>query len=201
MVRLLPSGRRAVVRSPHFTPLEKSPAIIKLIEDGISQAQKQKFNDLLSEIGDFYGREDVTRIGHTHPNPLSFVPEQGAASDEQIVHDHDEVPVDEPFNFFGTPDQSEPGETPTSPQAPHEPAQDDHPGTTMGESPSLPAPTTPTLRRSSDHQHGSPLGSTPSQTKPSRSASTPPATCQRRSVQRSTEKRCKKRRGPTKSST
>ena len=31
VVRLLPSGRRAVVRSAHFTPLEKSPAIIKLI--------------------------------------------------------------------------------------------------------------------------------------------------------------------------
>ena len=35
VVRLLPTGRRTEVRSAHFTPLEKSPAIIKLIEDGI----------------------------------------------------------------------------------------------------------------------------------------------------------------------
>ena len=148
VVRLLPSGRRAVVRSPHFTPLEKSPAIIKLIEEGISQAQKQKFNDLLSEIGDFYGREDVTRTGHTDPGPLILAPEGDVATDERVPHDHDEVPVDEPFNFFGTPAQPEPNETPTSPQAPHDPAQDDHPATTNGEPPSLPATTTPILRRS-----------------------------------------------------
>ena len=53
VVRLLPSGKRAVVRSPHFTPLHKSPAITKMIEAGISGAHKQSFNDLIAEIGDY----------------------------------------------------------------------------------------------------------------------------------------------------
>ena len=52
VVRLLPSGRRAVVRSPHFTPLHKSSAIVKMIEEGISGAHRQSFNDLIADIGD-----------------------------------------------------------------------------------------------------------------------------------------------------
>ena len=58
VVRLLPSGRKAVIRSAHFTLLEKSPAIIKLIEESISSAQKEKFNELLSEIEEHYGSSD-----------------------------------------------------------------------------------------------------------------------------------------------
>ena len=149
VVRLLPSGRRAVVRSAHFTPLEKSTAITKLIEDGISEAQKQKFNDLLSEISDFYGVEDATRIEHdTHLNPLTLAPEQQSSTDEH-AQDHNEMPVEEPFNFFGTPAQSERGEAPASPGASHQPVDVHHQDTTMEEPPSPPAAsTTPTLRRS-----------------------------------------------------
>ena len=54
IVRLLPSGKRTVVRSAHFTPLEKTPGIIKLIEDGISAAQKQMYNELLADIAEHY---------------------------------------------------------------------------------------------------------------------------------------------------
>ena len=54
VVRLLPGGKRTVIRSGHVTVLEKSPAIIKLIESGITGAKRQRYNDLLGEIKDFY---------------------------------------------------------------------------------------------------------------------------------------------------
>ena len=54
IVRLLPSGKRTVVRSAHFTALEKTPGIIKLIEEGISAGQKQRYNDLLADIAEHY---------------------------------------------------------------------------------------------------------------------------------------------------
>ena len=40
VVRLLPAGRRLVIRSGHITVVEKTPAIIRLIEDGISGAKR-----------------------------------------------------------------------------------------------------------------------------------------------------------------
>ena len=54
IVRLLPSGRRLVVRSGHVKVLEKTTAIVQLIEQGITGAKRQRYNDLLSEIADFY---------------------------------------------------------------------------------------------------------------------------------------------------
>ena len=65
VVRLLPSGRRAVIRSPHFTPLEKSPAILKLIADSITATQMEKFNELFGEIEDY-----TTGQHRSPPTPL-----------------------------------------------------------------------------------------------------------------------------------
>ena len=54
VVRLIPGGRRLVVRSGYIRPMEKTPAIIALIEQGIQGARRQRFNDLLCEIDDFF---------------------------------------------------------------------------------------------------------------------------------------------------
>ena len=54
IVRLLPAGKRLVVRSGHIKPLEKSQAIINLIEQGITGVKRQRFNDLISEIDEFF---------------------------------------------------------------------------------------------------------------------------------------------------
>ena len=62
IVRLLPHGKRLVIRSGHIRPLAKSPAIIALIERGITGAKRQRYNDLLAEINDFNGS--------LHPNFL-----------------------------------------------------------------------------------------------------------------------------------
>ena len=54
VVRLLPSGTRLVVRSGHLNTVAKSEGIISLIEQGIQGAKRQRFDDLISEIQDFY---------------------------------------------------------------------------------------------------------------------------------------------------
>ena len=58
IVRLLPRGKRLVIRSAHIRVLEKSPAIINLIEQGITGAKRQRYNDLIAEINDFYNETD-----------------------------------------------------------------------------------------------------------------------------------------------
>ena len=58
-------GKRLVIRSGHIRVLEKSQGIINLIEQGITGAKRQKFNDLLTEINDFYSEPD-----DEHPNVL-----------------------------------------------------------------------------------------------------------------------------------
>ena len=55
IVRLLPHGKRLVIRSGHIKPVSKSAAIVSLIEDGITGAKRQRYNDLIAEINDFYG--------------------------------------------------------------------------------------------------------------------------------------------------
>ena len=99
VVRLLPSGKRTVVRSPHFTPLEKSPAILKLITDSISAAQIDKFNELLGEIEEHYG-PPMTDPGIV-PIPIELpispptLPEADYPGDNDSSTEH--------MNFFGTP--------------------------------------------------------------------------------------------------
>ena len=59
VVRLLPSGNRLVVRSGHINVIEKSPAILSLIEKGIQGSKRQHFNDLIAEMQDFFSNEIV----------------------------------------------------------------------------------------------------------------------------------------------
>ena len=74
IVRLLPSGRRLVVRSGHVKALEKTTAIVQLIEQGITGAKRQRYNDLLSEIADFYangyGAEDDPKPEERQSQPV-----------------------------------------------------------------------------------------------------------------------------------
>ena len=65
IVRLLPAGKKLVIRSGHARALEKSPAVISLIEQGITGAKRQKFNDLLAEINDFF--ENEPDLDDRHP--------------------------------------------------------------------------------------------------------------------------------------
>ena len=57
VVRLLPSGKKTVIRSGHIKVIEKSTAIIKMIEEGITGAKRQRYNDLLVEMQEFYEAE------------------------------------------------------------------------------------------------------------------------------------------------
>ena len=67
VVRLIPSGRRLVIRSSHLQTIEKSPGIISLIEQSIQGAKRQRFNDLISEIRDFYAEESPSPgVPHEH---------------------------------------------------------------------------------------------------------------------------------------
>ena len=71
IVRLLPNGKRLVIRSGHIRPIEKTPAIISLIEQGITGAKRQRFNDLLSEIEEFYSDFAPTMDDHVETNITS----------------------------------------------------------------------------------------------------------------------------------
>lgn len=85
IVRLLPQGKRLVIRSGHIRPLEKSPAIIALIEQGITGAKRQRYNDLLSEIDEFFAED------YDHPEIPVNVPETTLTMrppHESEGHDH-----------------------------------------------------------------------------------------------------------------
>ena len=70
VVRLLPSGKRLVVRSGHLNTVAKSEGIISMIEQEIQGAKRQRFNDLLSEINDFYSdRVAMQEIPSDIPRP------------------------------------------------------------------------------------------------------------------------------------
>ena len=72
IVRLLPHGKRLVIRSGHIKPVMKSAAIIRLIKDGISGAKRQRYNDLIAEINDFYGTSPD--LPTTHEQPVDSPP-------------------------------------------------------------------------------------------------------------------------------
>ena len=65
VVRLLPTGKKLVVRSGHVNVIAKTPAILSLIEKGIQGAKRQRFNDLLCEMEDFYAEENETAVEPT----------------------------------------------------------------------------------------------------------------------------------------
>ena len=71
IVRLLPKGKRLVIRSGHIQVIDKSPAIIHLIEQGITGAARQHYNDLLTDIDEFFS--DDTADGPLPPS-ISFDP-------------------------------------------------------------------------------------------------------------------------------
>ena len=114
VVRLLPSGRRAVIRSPHFTPLEKSPAILKLIADSITATQMEKFNELLGEIEDYYGTAPITV--DIPPHPMELPIQSPTALAEPEVPTQDDEPT-ENLNFFGTPPEDHNSSEPEPPEA------------------------------------------------------------------------------------
>ena len=112
IVRLLPSGKRAVVRSAHFTSLHKTPAIIKLIEDGISAAHKQSYADLVADIGEFYA----------HPSSELQVLQEIPQASEKAENTRPMEPrqLDEDINFFGSPPTTDSAITPHPPPAPQD---------------------------------------------------------------------------------
>ena len=94
VVRLLPEGRRVVIRSGHVNVLEKSPAIVKLIEDGITGAKRQRFNDLISEIQDFYDSEEEPQQVPVRSYLLDPVPTDKTETTAQPAQDeHAEDPT------------------------------------------------------------------------------------------------------------
>ena len=75
IVRLLPAGKRLVIRSGHIKPIAKTAAIVSLIEQGITGAKRQRYNDLLAEIQDFYSEADhATSIETNTPVTAPPVP-------------------------------------------------------------------------------------------------------------------------------
>ena len=72
IVRLLPSGKRLVIRSGHVKPIEKTTAIISLVEQGITGAKRQRYNDLLAEIEEFYS--DPAPENETEPREITAPP-------------------------------------------------------------------------------------------------------------------------------
>ena len=81
IVRLLPAGKRLVIRSGHINAIEKSPAIINLIEQGITGAKRQRYNDLLTEINEFYSERDHIATSAPVPTP----PDTTAAPDQHPI--------------------------------------------------------------------------------------------------------------------
>ena len=79
VVRLLPSGKRLVVRSGHINVIDKSPAILSLIEKGIQGAKRQHFNDLIAEMQEFFSEE--TENSSRHPEA------QARTISEEDFHD------------------------------------------------------------------------------------------------------------------
>ena len=80
IVRLLPGGKKLVIRSSHVTVLEKSQGIIALIKQGIRGAQRQRFNDLLSEIDEFFGELEQAPDRLTRDLPPSAFEQTDAPS-------------------------------------------------------------------------------------------------------------------------
>ena len=108
IVRLLPAGKRLVIRSGHIKPIEKTSAIISLIEQGITGAKRQRFNDLLAEIQDFFSESDVpsspdsedsttlTVATDTQPRPLIIPRAPPSERVESIPSTNHDFPTEDP---------------------------------------------------------------------------------------------------------
>ena len=113
VVRLIPSGKRLVIRSSRLQNVEKTPAIITLIEQGIQGAKRQRYNDLLCEIKDFYAEEAHTGEP-THQPDYHHIDIQ---TPEAIEHAEETAPTPHALQAFPdtTPPQVRPTEAPEPP--------------------------------------------------------------------------------------
>ena len=134
IVRLLPHGKRLVIRSGHIRPVAKSTAIINLIEQGITGAKRQRYNDLLAEIKDFYGDSNLyspeiespsSEPSDSHPSPPAHESSASEPSDLNFLAQPPPVSLSpseiQDFNFIAQP-SSEPSTTPSLPTAPETPS-------------------------------------------------------------------------------
>ena len=154
IVRLLPAGKRLVIRSGHINVIEKSPAIINLIEQGITGAKRQRYNDLLSEINEFYSTGDLdVRAPQSVPSDGPTASESYTQEPPQLVQlapPEATLTYDEPLTVL------EPADSPTQAAPPSGNAHEESPGPAsvpdmMATPPTLTQPVVdepPQLRRS-----------------------------------------------------
>ena len=90
VVRLLLAGKKLVIRSSHIRVIDKTPAIISMIEQGISGAKRQRFNDLLYEIKEFF---DSPEEGAVQPARQPRLVEW-----EPVSEQPNEEPIEEPVS-------------------------------------------------------------------------------------------------------
>ena len=90
VVRLLPSGKKLVVRSAHINVIAKTQGIIELIERGIQGAKRQQYNDLISEIRDF--EEDPSKDERHSDEPTMRILRDDATEPLVITPLHETVP-------------------------------------------------------------------------------------------------------------
>ena len=149
IVRLLPAGKKLVIRSSHIKVLDKTPAIISLIEQGISGAKRQRFNDLLVEIKDFFDTPDVDL---DQPGSVPRMVDW-----EPIAREHDAARREEYNNpppttiIDPTPEDSRISgahEAPDQPQQSPPPTRELPPSPTLTPNTSEPTETTTPVRRS-----------------------------------------------------
>ena len=120
IVRLLPSGKRLVVRSGHANIIEKSAGVLALIEQGIQGAKRQRYNDLLSEIDDFFGAPERP------PKHLSITPQETDAI-HQIRDGSDNYHQPTPVPELTTPSEETPTIQTVTPETPLRTIQFDEP--------------------------------------------------------------------------
>lgn len=101
IVRLLPQGKRLVIRSAHVRILDKSPAIIHLIEQGITGAKRQQYNDLLAEIDDFY----ASKLDDQPEESTTVIPPSALIGDEPVSLDG---PAVDPVHIAAIPEIANP---------------------------------------------------------------------------------------------
>ena len=151
VVRLLPSGKRTVVRSAHFVPLEKSPAIIQLIEAGIGESQRQRYNDMLAEISEHH-----VHMPMALPVPSETTAVVSSGQEQTASHPSAEAEYDD-INFFSedpiqeTATAASPVEQPSAPRdaivatEPTAPLPVEPTSPPPASRPAMPAVTSPTL--------------------------------------------------------
>jgi hypothetical protein len=77
---------RVVIRNKEITAIEKTPAVIAMIEASISKKDRQHYDDLMVEINQFYSEisaEELTTVdGSSNPGVIGSVQQQSQPSVE-----------------------------------------------------------------------------------------------------------------------